>query len=131
MNSCRSKYDRVPLRTDEPDTKYRTDASLKAVKLTRNGDVKVDKQPKLDEVLDEDDEEEAGPELPPEEDDGVQDDEEGRFFGGGITNDTATFLDFMEQQEDGEVRGWLIESSPESNTCKIEKLTSSGFEKEH
>ena len=39
----------------------------------------------------------AGPELPPDED-GI-DDEEGRFFGGGINNDTAEVLDFIEERE--------------------------------
>ena len=39
----------------------------------------------------------AGPELPPDED-GI-DDEEGRFFGGGINDDTAEVLDFIEERE--------------------------------
>jgi len=33
----------------------------------------------------------------PEED--VPDDEEGRFFGGGIDNDTAEVLDFIDRRE--------------------------------
>ena len=45
----------------------------------------------------EDDEGVAGPEMPLEED--PEDDEEGRFFGGGITNDTADVLDFIDEQE--------------------------------
>ena len=44
-----------------------------------------------------DDDVAAGPELPPDED-GI-DDEEGRFFGGGINNDTAEVLDFIEERE--------------------------------
>ena len=44
-----------------------------------------------------DDDVEAGPELPPDED-GI-DDDEGRFFGGGINNDTAEVLDFIEERE--------------------------------
>ncbi len=46
----------------------------------------------------------AGPAAPLDLDDaGPEDDEEGRFFGGGITNGTADILDFMDQQENGEV----------------------------
>lgn len=44
-----------------------------------------------------DDDVAAGPELPPDED-GI-DDEGGRFFGGGINNDTAEVLDFIEERE--------------------------------
>ena len=47
----------------------------------------------------EDDDVEAGPELPPNDE---GDDEEGRFFGGGVTQDTAEALDYIDQQvEDG------------------------------
>lgn len=42
---------------------------------------------------DEDDDVAAGPDLPPDLD------EEGRFFGGGITNDTAEVLDFIDGRE--------------------------------
>lgn len=48
---------------------------------------------------DEDDDVAAGPELPPDLEEEALDDEEGRFFGGGITNDTAEALDFIEGQE--------------------------------
>ena len=40
----------------------------------------------------------AGPEMPPDFDDAAND-EEGRFFGGGITNDTAQALDFVDEQD--------------------------------
>ena len=51
-------------------------------------------------VEDGDDEDiEAGPELPPDEDEA--DDDEGRFFGGGISNDTAEVLDFIDEREKG------------------------------
>lgn len=43
----------------------------------------------------------AGPELPPDED--IAEDEEGRFFGGGISNDTAEVLDFIDEQEKAEI----------------------------
>ena len=51
----------------------------------------------------------AGPELPPDED-GI-DDEEGRFFGGGINNDTAEVLDFIEKREK---EGTLVSVTPGS-----------------
>lgn len=41
----------------------------------------------------------AGPELPPDFEEEALDDEEGRFFGGGITNNTAEVLDFIEDRE--------------------------------
>lgn len=41
----------------------------------------------------------AGPELPPDLEEEALGDEEGRFFGGGITNDTAEVLDFIEDRE--------------------------------
>ena len=46
----------------------------------------------------------AGPELPPDED--VAEDEEGRFFGGGISNDTAEVLDFIDEQEKADIIVW-------------------------
>ena len=49
----------------------------------------------------EDDDVNAGPELPPDED--HADDEEGRFFGGGISNDTAEVLDFIDEQEKADI----------------------------
>lgn len=52
-----------------------------------------------EDIDDEDDDVAAGPELPPDLEDEALDDEEGRFFGGGITNDTAEVLDFIEGRE--------------------------------
>jgi len=50
---------------------------------------------------------EAGPEMPPE-DAQVPDDEDGRFFGGGINNDTAEVLDFIDERDKSDVvRGTL------------------------
>lgn len=48
----------------------------------------------------EDDDGIAGP-VPPLSDEQVevQDDQEGRFFGGGITNDTAEVLDFIDERD--------------------------------
>jgi beta-catenin-like protein 1 len=51
------------------------------------------------EDAEEDDDIEAGPTLPPDDE---GDDEEGRFFGGGVTENTAEALDYIDQQdEDG------------------------------
>ena len=44
---------------------------------------------------------EAGPGLPPDDDE--VNDEEGRFFGGGISNDTADVLDFIDEREKEDV----------------------------
>ncbi len=42
----------------------------------------------------------AGPEPPSADDtDFGPDDDEGRFFGGGITENTAEILDFMDEQD--------------------------------
>lgn len=46
----------------------------------------------------------AGPELPSDQDEEVVDDDEGRFFGGGITNDTAEVLDFIDEQDKDHLR---------------------------
>ena len=46
----------------------------------------------------------AGPEIPDDLEEGPEDDEEGRFFGGGISNDTAEVLNFIDERElDGSV----------------------------
>ena len=55
-----------------------------------------------------DDDEVAGPELPPDFEEEVADDEEGRFFGGGITNDTAEVLDFIDERDKEDIVGWKL-----------------------
>lgn len=52
---------------------------------------------------DENDDVAAGPELPPDLEEEALDDEEGRFFGGGITNDTAEVLDFIDGRENDDL----------------------------
>lgn len=49
--------------------------------------------------------EDAGPSLPPDDDlaDEPEDDEEGRFFGGGVSKQEKDVLDYIENNEDGEV----------------------------
>ena len=52
----------------------------------------------------------AGPELPPDQ--GDIDDDEGRFFGGGINNDTADVLDFIDQREKEDIPvGFMVENT--------------------
>ncbi|KAJ9629676.1 hypothetical protein H2203_002057 [Taxawa tesnikishii (nom. ined.)] len=68
--------------------------AYKSAKLSANGDVKD-----RGATVEDDDDIEAGPDLPPDEDDAA--DEEGRFFGGGVTQNTAEALDYLDQQ-DGE-----------------------------
>ena len=46
---------------------------------------------------------EAGPTMPVDEEDAGPEDEEGRFFGGGITSNTKSVLDFMDEQEKEEL----------------------------
>lgn len=69
----------------------------KSAKLDTNGDASGSRAATVDDAEDDDI---AGPELPPDfEQEDVPDDEEGRFFGGGVTRDTTSALDFIEQQE--------------------------------
>jgi beta-catenin-like protein 1 len=56
----------------------------------------------------EDDDGVAGPELPPDFEEEVVDDEEGRFFGGGITNDTAEVLNFIDERDKDDIVGWKL-----------------------
>ena len=60
----------------------------------------------------------AGAELPPEEDDDLEpdDDEEGRFFGGGITKDTATVLDFIDERDKNDI----VVGTPMGSEIKLE-----------
>ena len=46
---------------------------------------------------------EAGPTMPADEEDAGPEDEEGRFFGGGITSNTKSVLDFMDEQDKEEL----------------------------
>lgn len=74
----------------------------KTTKFSVNGDVKSNGRTIAED--EEDDDVVAGPELPPEaEEDGGLDDEEGRFFGGGITNETAEVLDFIDERDKDEL----------------------------
>ncbi len=50
----------------------------------------------------------AGPELPPDFEEEVADDEEGRFFGGGITDDTAEVLNFIDERDKDDIVGWKL-----------------------
>jgi beta-catenin-like protein 1 len=81
----------------------RIDELYKAAKLDANGDVKSKgKGPMVDD--EEDNDGEAGPELPPDFDaEDIPDDEEGRFFGGGMERQTAQAMQYIDQQDDGEI----------------------------
>ena len=61
----------------------------------------------------------AGPEVPPGEGEG--DDEEGRFFGGGISNDTAEVLNFIDEREkeDIAVRATMLTTSATSMLIQV------------
>lgn len=73
------------------------DELYKSTKLNLNGDARHQGQAT---VQDEVESETAGPELPLDEEDQIPDDDaEGRFFGGGITNDTADVLDFIDKRD--------------------------------
>lgn len=77
-----------------------SDAVYKATKTTVNGDVKSNGIAAVEDA--DDDDIEAGPALPPDQEEENIDDEEGRFFGGGITNDTADVLNFINERDKGE-----------------------------
>ncbi|KAL2798575.1 Catenin-beta-like protein [Aspergillus keveii] len=75
----------------------------KAAKLEANGDVKSKgKAPMVED--EEEDDGYAGPELPPDfESEDIPDDEEGRFFGGGMERETAQAMNYIDEQDQGEV----------------------------
>ncbi|KAI9810246.1 MAG: hypothetical protein M1827_006380 [Pycnora praestabilis] len=82
----------------------------KSIKLETNGDAKGKGRTIVEDA--EDDDEVAGPELPPDDgDEAAPDDEEGRFFGGGITNDTADVLDFIDEREKDDAAPEKIDSA--------------------
>ncbi|KAL4743021.1 hypothetical protein BDV11DRAFT_216204 [Aspergillus similis] len=83
--------------TKDPNELY------KAAKLEANGDVKSKgKAPMIEDEEENDDY--AGPELPPDFDaEDIADDEEGRFFGGGMERETAQAMDYIEEQDKGEL----------------------------
>ncbi|KAL4993188.1 Catenin-beta-like protein [Aspergillus recurvatus] len=83
--------------TKDPNELY------KAAKLEANGDVKSKGKVPIVEDEEEDDGY-AGPELPPDFDaEDVPDDEEGRFFGGGMERETAQAMDYIDEQDQGNV----------------------------
>ncbi|KAL2841487.1 Catenin-beta-like protein [Aspergillus pseudodeflectus] len=83
--------------TKDPNELY------KAAKLEANGDVKSKgKAPMVED--EEEDDGYAGPELPPDfESEDIPDDEEGRFFGGGMERETAQAMNYIDEQDQGEV----------------------------
>ncbi|KAL3445980.1 Catenin-beta-like protein [Aspergillus insuetus] len=83
--------------TKDPNELY------KAAKLDANGDVKSKgKAPMVED--EEEDDGYAGPELPPDfESEDIPDDEEGRFFGGGMERETAQAMNYIDEQDQGEV----------------------------
>ena len=97
--------------------------------MNGKGDARSHGQVTLEEEAGEDDGI-AGPELPPDIDIEVPEDEEGRFFGGGITNNTAEVLDFIDEQEQDSsvVSGdnWVSSVPVEANSTlqKQEKVDS-------
>ncbi|KAK4693259.1 beta-catenin-like protein 1, partial [Lecanoromycetidae sp. Uapishka_2] len=92
------------------DDLFKAHEVYKAAKLSTNGDVKTNGKHTM---LEEEDEEdiEAGPDMPPAEVEEGPDDEEGRFFGGGITRGTADVLDFMDDQDQNELVGFMTDLS--------------------
>ncbi|PYH90381.1 DUF1716 domain protein [Aspergillus ellipticus CBS 707.79] len=74
----------------------------KAAKLEADEDVKSKgKAPMVEDEVDEDDY--AGPELPPDFDaEDIPDDEEGRFFGGGMEQQTAQAMEYIDRNEEAD-----------------------------
>ncbi|KAL8971481.1 MAG: hypothetical protein Q9197_003252 [Variospora fuerteventurae] len=103
------------------------DPIYKATKTTVDGDVKSNG---MAAVADADDHDiEAGPDLPPDQEEKNIDDEEGRFFGGGITNDTADVLNFIDERDKGNdaVRynfhtSWVMHVPNGKELSKAEKI---------
>ena len=92
------------------------DEIYKSAKLTTNGNAKQHRQSTVEE---EDEFGVAGPELPPGEEGDQEpedDDDEGRFFGGGITKDTATVLDFIDERDQND----MVVGTPCASVTKLE-----------
>ncbi|KAL9122794.1 MAG: hypothetical protein Q9187_000656 [Circinaria calcarea] len=79
------------------------DEIYKSVKINGNGNARSGGQATVEEETG-NEEEYAGPDIPPDLEDEPMDQEEGRFFGGGITNDTAEVLDFIEQRDQDDLK---------------------------
>ncbi|BCS23362.1 beta-catenin-like protein 1 [Aspergillus puulaauensis] len=76
----------------------------KAAKLDADDDVKSKGKAPMVEDEEEEGDGYAGPELPPDfESEDVPDDEEGRFFGGGMERETAQAMNYIDEQDQGEV----------------------------
>ena len=89
---------------DAPDAQQ----AYKAAKLSANGSPNGPLTNGVTvEDAEDDDDIEAGPSLP-RDDEG--DDEEGRFFGGGVTEDTAEALDYVDQQDKDGFKAESIDS---------------------
>jgi beta-catenin-like protein 1 len=69
--------------------------AYKATKLSANGSPHTNGA-SVEDAPEDDDDGEAGPSLPPDDD---GDDEEGRFFGGGVTQDAAEALNYLDGQD--------------------------------
>ncbi|MCJ1350160.1 MAG: hypothetical protein MMC33_000141 [Icmadophila ericetorum] len=87
------------------------DEIYKSVKLNQNGHVRSNGQTTVEDEPEEDDDGYAGPGLPLDMEDEGADDEEGRFFGGGITSETADVLDYLEEQDKGNMAIEKIDSA--------------------
>jgi beta-catenin-like protein 1 len=98
LGSTKRKY-------DAPDAQQ----AYKAAKLSVNGSPNSTRTngATVEDVGDDDDVE-AGPTLPPDDE---NDDEEGRFFGGGVTEDTAEALDYIDQQDENGFKEESIDSA--------------------
>ncbi|KAL8892684.1 MAG: hypothetical protein Q9215_000433 [Flavoplaca cf. flavocitrina] len=99
-----------------PSNKRKLDAienpniTYKVPKVSPSGGSKSNEKATVEDE-DNDDDIEAGPALPPDEvEDGIGD-EDGRFFGGGITSGTAEALNYIDEQDEGDVEkidaSWL------------------------
>lgn len=90
------------------------DELYKAAKLDSEEDVKSKgKNPMVED--EEQDDGYAGPELPPDFEPDVPDDEEGRFFGGGMEHKTAQAMQYIDEQDGGDVA--VCVSSPKLRQC--------------
>ncbi|GME36832.1 hypothetical protein GTA08_BOTSDO09967 [Neofusicoccum parvum] len=82
------------------------DQVYKSQKLQPNGDAKGKARATVEDAADDDDDLEAGP-APPPDDDGDGDerdygdeDEEGRFFGGGVDENTASAMNYVDRADE-------------------------------
>lgn len=96
------KKPNLPSNKRQADVSQNPNPKYKVPKLSANGDLGNTERGSVKD--EEDGDVVAGVQLPSDQDEAMVDDDEGRFFGGGITNNTAEVLDFIDEQDKDNLR---------------------------